>query len=340
MIRTPLVLACAALLAGATAYAQAPSPSGSPQEPVVVTTGEGTAQGAPDRAWISVSAESRAPSPREAQRRNVELMTPVQEALKAARIPDDAMRTTGYDLQQEFDFVNGKRVARGYLARNSIEIRVDDVTRVGELLETVVKQGATTVSGLRFDLKDQGKLEREAVRQAVSNARLKAEAAAAGAGRSIDRAGTNRGSRRAGASRADAAVPDSGGPGARGRPAAGCHRPDRGPRASDGDLQPEIGLLHRGEPPLATTDYTRARRHLARRDPVLRDLMRAHGKCGLAEAQNADPFGALLKAIVSQQLSTKAATTIYTRLMALFDGVPTPLRGWPASPTTSSGPRG
>ncbi|HWN85625.1 MAG TPA: DNA-3-methyladenine glycosylase [Vicinamibacterales bacterium] len=75
---------------------------------------------------------------------------------------------------------------------------------------------------------------------------------------------------------------------------------------------------------MATTDYTRARRHLARRDPVLRDLMRAHGKCGLAEAQNADPFGALLKAIVSQQLSTKAAKTIYTRLMALFDGVPTP----------------
>jgi DNA-3-methyladenine glycosylase II len=73
-----------------------------------------------------------------------------------------------------------------------------------------------------------------------------------------------------------------------------------------------------------TTDYTRARRHLARRDPVLRDLMRVHGKCGLAEAQNADPFGALLKAIVSQQLSTKAARTIYLRLLALFDGAPTP----------------
>jgi DNA-3-methyladenine glycosylase II len=73
-----------------------------------------------------------------------------------------------------------------------------------------------------------------------------------------------------------------------------------------------------------TTDYARARRHLSRRDPVLRDLMRVHGKCGLADAQNADPFAALMKAIVSQQLSTKAAHTIYARLMALFDGVPTP----------------
>jgi DNA-3-methyladenine glycosylase II len=74
-----------------------------------------------------------------------------------------------------------------------------------------------------------------------------------------------------------------------------------------------------------TTDYARARRHLARRDPILRDLMRAHGKCGLADAQHGDPFGALMKAIVSQQLSTKAADTIFRRLIALFDGPPTPI---------------
>ena len=73
-----------------------------------------------------------------------------------------------------------------------------------------------------------------------------------------------------------------------------------------------------------TTDYAHARRHLSRRDPVIRDLMRAHGPCGLAEAQHGDPFGALMKAIVSQQLSTKAADTIFKRLIALFDGVPTP----------------
>ena len=73
-----------------------------------------------------------------------------------------------------------------------------------------------------------------------------------------------------------------------------------------------------------TPEYARARRLLARRDPVLREIMRAHGKCGLGEAQNADPFSALLKAIVSQQLSTKAANTIFLRLIALFDGLPTP----------------
>ena len=93
----------------------------------------------------------------------------------------------GYDLQQEFDFVNNKRVSRGYVARNSIEVRVDDVSRLGELLELSVGQGATTVHGLRFDLKDRARLERDALRQAVADARTKAEAAAAGAGRAIDR---------------------------------------------------------------------------------------------------------------------------------------------------------
>lgn len=72
------------------------------------------------------------------------------------------------------------------------------------------------------------------------------------------------------------------------------------------------------------TDYARARRILARKDPVIGGLMRAHGACGLADAQHTDPFVALVHAICSQQLSTKAAATIAGRFDALFDGIPTP----------------
>jgi 3-methyladenine DNA glycosylase/8-oxoguanine DNA glycosylase len=73
-------------------------------------------------------------------------------------------------------------------------------------------------------------------------------------------------------------------------------------------------------------DYSRARRVLARRDPILRDLMRRHGPCGLAESQHTDPFVALLHAIISQQLSTRAAATIAGRVEALMSGKPTPSR--------------
>ncbi|HEU5256574.1 MAG TPA: SIMPL domain-containing protein [Vicinamibacterales bacterium] len=168
-----------------TALAQ--QPVATPAEPVVVVSGEGLVQAVPDRAWITIGAESRAPSPREAQRRNTELMRPVQDKLRSAGVPADAVRTTGYDVQYEWDFVNGKRVGRGYVARNTIEVRIDAIDKVGEYLEIAVGSGATSLNGIRFDIKDQGKLEREAIRQAVADARAKADAAAAGAGRAIDR---------------------------------------------------------------------------------------------------------------------------------------------------------
>jgi DNA-3-methyladenine glycosylase II len=72
-------------------------------------------------------------------------------------------------------------------------------------------------------------------------------------------------------------------------------------------------------------EYARARRLLLRRDPILAALIRRHGPCGLAAAQRADHFSALVRAITFQQLSTKAASTIYNRMVGLMpDGEPTP----------------
>lgn len=55
-----------------------------------------------------------------------------------------------------------------------------------------------------------------------------------------------------------------------------------------------------------------------RRDPILGAFIKRIGPCGLAGRQRTDHLSALVGAIVSQQLSTKAAGTIYGRLIALF----------------------
>ena len=55
-----------------------------------------------------------------------------------------------------------------------------------------------------------------------------------------------------------------------------------------------------------------------RRDPVLAGVIRRVGPCRMAERQRADHLTALVGAIVGQQLSTKAAATIFGRLVALF----------------------
>jgi DNA-3-methyladenine glycosylase II len=70
-----------------------------------------------------------------------------------------------------------------------------------------------------------------------------------------------------------------------------------------------------------------ARRQLAAADPTMAMLIERIGKIDLAtrlrrrnEERPADAYGALLRAIVGQQLSTKAARTIFGRVVDLFDG--------------------
>jgi len=64
-------------------------------------------------------------------------------------------------------------------------------------------------------------------------------------------------------------------------------------------------------------DYARASR-LLRRDPIMAALIRAHGPCGLADALRVDHLSALVRAVIFQQLSTKAASTIHGRFVGLL----------------------
>jgi DNA-3-methyladenine glycosylase II len=69
---------------------------------------------------------------------------------------------------------------------------------------------------------------------------------------------------------------------------------------------------------MTTADYARARRLLIRRDPVLAVTIRRIGACGMASRLLTDHLTTLVRAIVGQQLSSKAAATIFGRLRALF----------------------
>ena len=178
------MIGCALLSAMALAV---PLAAQEPAEPSIVTTGEAVVRRAPDRAFLVAAVETRARDPKEAQSQNAKAMSAVQARVASAGVPKDAVRTLGYNIQQEFDFTNGRRVPRGYVARNALEVRVDALESLGQLLDAVVQAGATSISGIRFDLRDRAGAEREALRLAVVDARARAEAAASGVGRSIDR---------------------------------------------------------------------------------------------------------------------------------------------------------
>lgn len=155
--------------------------------PVVVTSGEGIVKRAPDQAWVTIAAESRAKTPGEAQKLNADAMSAVMQKVKGVGLPAEAIQTSGYELRPEFDYANNRQTLRGYVARNAIEVRVDELPKLGQVLDVAVAAGATSVSGIRFDIKERGNAEQVALQRAVTDARTQANTAAQAAGMRVER---------------------------------------------------------------------------------------------------------------------------------------------------------
>ena len=158
-----------------------------PNVPIVVTQGEAVLKRAPDQAFVNMAVQTRSPVPKEASAANARTMTAVQARLRSLGLPADAIRTQSYQLNPEYDWVNGKQVSRGYTVVNSIEVRVDKLDQLPDVIDSAVAAGATSAGAIRFDLRDRKTAEREALKQAVADARSRADSLAAGAGLTIAR---------------------------------------------------------------------------------------------------------------------------------------------------------
>ncbi len=157
------------------------------QVPVVVTQGEATVKRRPDQAWLTVKTETRDAKADNVRRISAESMSGVQAVLRATGLPADAIRTSEYWLTPDLEWKNGRSSVKGYIVRNQIEIRVDDLDRLANVIDAVSTAQNTTlaISDLRFTLKNQQAPEAEALRLAVQAALSRAQAIASGAGLSL-----------------------------------------------------------------------------------------------------------------------------------------------------------
>lgn len=176
------------LFTPALAAAQATTPS----QPVIVSQGASILKVAPDQAWITVAVETRDAKAPEARRLAAVSMTSVMAALKRSGLPDDAIKTTGYSLNPDYEYVSGRQRMRGFIVTNQVQVRIDDITKVAEVLDAVgalslAPSSNMTIANLRFDLKDRSQIERDALKLAVEDALASAKAMAAGAGVTIGR---------------------------------------------------------------------------------------------------------------------------------------------------------
>ena len=178
----------AALAAAAPALAQ----TAAPPTPVVVASGEHRIKVAPDQAWTTVSVETRDAKAPEARRLAAAAMTTVTAALRKTGLEGDAIQTIGFSLQPDYEYVAGRQRMKGFLVSNQVQVRIDDISKVADVLDAVgglslPSSSTVTIAGLRFDLKNRAGVERDALRGAVDDAMARAKAMAAGANLSLGR---------------------------------------------------------------------------------------------------------------------------------------------------------
>ena len=177
--RAPLLAAIAAgtLLAAPAAMAQTVPPA------MISVTGEATVSVPPDQAQIDAGVATEAKTAREASDANNAAMGKVLLALKGAGIEEKDFQTSRLSLQpQSAPNRTGPNAIVGYRASNRVTIRLRDVTKVANVIDTLVGAGANEIGGINFMVSQASKLLDEAREQAVADARRKAEIYAKAAG--------------------------------------------------------------------------------------------------------------------------------------------------------------
>ena len=176
--RTPLAAAIiAGTLLAAPALAQSMPPA------VISTTGEATVSVAPDLAQIDGGLTSEAKTAREASDANNAAMGKVLLALKSAGIEEKDFQTSRLSLQpQSAPNRPGPSTIVGYRASNRVAVRLREVAKLANVIDTMVGAGANDIGGINFMVSQASKLLDEAREQAIADARRKAEIYAKAAG--------------------------------------------------------------------------------------------------------------------------------------------------------------
>ena len=139
--------------------------------PVVTLSVTGTADTRPDRAVISAGVQSKAPTATDAMAQTSKQMQSVIAALKARGISEKELNTSSISLSQDYDYSDGKApVLKGYVADNNVTVKIADLTKLGGILDVLVKAGATNISGPSFTVADDSAISEAARTKAMAKA--------------------------------------------------------------------------------------------------------------------------------------------------------------------------
>ena len=181
LVLIPMILACA------PAMAQQPSVSTSAQTtvttPHIVTSARGEARARPDRATIMIGVQTRAATAAQAASENATKQEAVLAALRRLGLTNDQLSTVEYSVHPEMRYTEREepRVI-GYTVHNSIRADITRIEQVGAVLDAALGAGANAINSLTFHASNIEEVRRQAIANAMENARADAEVLARAAG--------------------------------------------------------------------------------------------------------------------------------------------------------------
>lgn len=147
-------------------------------------SGQGEVRAAPDTVSLSAGVTAQAPTAAAALADNSRRMAGVLAALKKQGIADKDIQTANFSVSPEYTNGADNQPSRltGYRVNNDVQVRLEDVTKLGATLDALVGAGANQMNGINFSIRDSADLLTQARQQAVADAMAKAQTYARAAG--------------------------------------------------------------------------------------------------------------------------------------------------------------
>ena len=166
------------------AYGQSTSSNDSPI-PALTVRGSSEVAASPDQALVQLGAAARSERATDAQQQVNRIVAAILKAVKSAGIPAQDISTAELTLVPVYEQISRKpaeqgglpRIA-GYSATNVVRVAVNEINKIGDVIDAGINAGANRLEGLSFALRDDTLLRQKALQQAALNARQKAEAIA------------------------------------------------------------------------------------------------------------------------------------------------------------------
>ncbi len=147
------------------------------QAPTTISvSGEGKEFVKPDIATISVGVVKQNVDLLKAQQDAAQVVDRVVVLLKEKGVADKDQKTTAFNIYPQYDYQNGQQRFHAYEVRQTLEVKVRDLSKVGEILAGVAGAGANEIGSLNFTVDDPKVSQEKARAAAIAEAKVKAAA--------------------------------------------------------------------------------------------------------------------------------------------------------------------